>query len=302
MSDLIVDDFYTARNLLYLGAFPQALASLAQLTHLSGALDVEKQSLQCRAYLGQHNYSLILDQIPSNSPTPVLLAIRQLALLKQQGDSDNVPASIVGVIDELIADSNNLLDSAFVAVAAQVLVSARKYDDALKILVLHPKSLECVAMTVVAYLAINRVDLAQKLIARVRSWAEDAPLAQLAEAWTNLYVGGSKYNEALYIFEELAQASSVSTVRLLNARAVCKMHLAEYDAAAELLQEALAMASNDPDTLANLVVCSNHTGESLEAKARYMSQLRHAAPDHPFVRDADAKEAEFDRFAAQLAQ
>ncbi|KAJ2359454.1 hypothetical protein GGF43_000073 [Coemansia sp. RSA 2618] len=291
MSDPIVDDFYTARNLLYLGAYPQALANLSQQTHLSGALELEKQSLQLRAYLGQLNYSLVLDEIPATATSPELLAIRQLALLKQQGHASPEATHIV---DELIADTNNLQSSTFVSIAAQSLIIAQKYDSALKILALHPKSLECVSMTVVTYLAIDRVDLAQKLVARVRTWAEDAPIAQLAEAWTNLFVGGPKYNEAFYIFEELAQASSVSTVPLLNALAVCKMHLGQYPEALSLLQEALEKNSNDPDTLANLIVCANHTSQSLETKTRYLGQLKHAAPSHPFIADLDAKDAEFD--------
>ncbi|KAJ1853341.1 hypothetical protein GGF49_004752 [Coemansia sp. RSA 1853] len=291
MSDQIVDDFYTARNLLYLGAYPQALANLSQQTHLSGALELEKQSLRLRAYLGQQNYSLILDEIPATATSPELLTIRQLVLIKQQGSAS---PSVVGVVDELVADSNNLQSPSFVAIAAQVLVIAQKTDDALKILALHPKNLECVAMTVVTYLAIDRVDLAQKLIARVRTWAEDAPIAQLAEAWTSLFVGGPKYNEAFYIFEELAQASSVSTVPLLNALAVCKMHLQQYPEAISLLQEALEKNPNSPDTLANLVVCANHAGQSLETKTQYLDQLKHAAPNHPFVLDLEAKDAEFD--------
>ncbi|KAJ2800263.1 hypothetical protein H4R20_004127 [Coemansia guatemalensis] len=156
-------------------------------------------------------------------------------------------------------------------------------------------------MTVVAYLSINRVDLAQKLTAKLRTWAEDAPIAQLAEAWAALFVGGPKYNEAFYIFEELAQASSVSTARLLTALAVCKMHLAQYPEAEALLLEALEKDSNDPDVLANLVVCANLTSKPLETKSRYLSQLKHAAPTHPFVVDLEAKDAEFDAIAARLS-
>ncbi|KAJ1731925.1 hypothetical protein LPJ61_002291 [Coemansia biformis] len=153
---------------------------------------------------------------------------------------------------------------------------------------------------VAVFLVINRVDLAQKLVAQTRVWCEDAPIAQLAEAWTGLLAGGSKYGEASYIFDELAQASSASSARLLTAQAVCRMHLAQFPEALELLQEALEKDANAPDTLANLVVCASHAGLPQETRSRHLAQLRHAAPAHPFVVDLDAKAVEFDAAAAKL--
>ncbi|KAJ1963413.1 hypothetical protein GGI12_002067 [Dipsacomyces acuminosporus] len=304
MSEQIVDSFYTARNLLYIGAYPQAISNLSTITHLSAESTVEKSSIQYRAYLGQGNFSLVLDEIPAATENPILLAIRYLAIYRQAVISGDVEAQETAAngINELAAVPANLVSGTFTAVAAQLLADAQKYDDALKILAMHPKNLECAAVTTIIYLAENRTDLAQKLISRLRSWAEDAPIAQLAEAWTNLHVGGAKYNEAYYIFEELAQAASVSTVRLLNALAVTKMHLAQFPEAEGLLQEALGKDSNDPDTLANLIVCANLTSKPLEIKSRYLAQLKHAAPNHPFVKDLEAKEAEFDAISAKFSK
>ncbi|PIA15379.1 hypothetical protein COEREDRAFT_44931 [Coemansia reversa NRRL 1564] len=300
MSEQNVDEFYSARNLLYLGAFPQALSALSQFTHLSGALELEHKSLLYRAYIGQGNYALVLDEIPANTSNSTLQVIRQLALVKQEASVDS-QAAIIEKVEELIAVTNDLQNTTFVAIAAQILIICGQQEAALKILALHSKNLECVAMTVVAYLSINRVDLAQKLTAKLRTWAEDAPIAQLAEAWTALSVGGAKYNEAFYIFEELAQASSVSTARLLTALAVCKMHLAQYPEAESLLLEAFEKDSNDPDVLANLVICANLSSKPLETKSRYLSQLKHLSPTHPFIVDLEAKDAEFDAITARLS-
>ncbi|KAJ2846591.1 hypothetical protein IWW36_004281 [Coemansia brasiliensis] len=299
----IVDDFYTARNLLYLGAYTQCIANLTHL-QVPSSLELEKESLKLRAYIGQQKYSAVLQEL--NSQAPLMQAIRQLALLKQQQQqqgsmSDETLLAITTEMDQLVENSDNLADAVFVAVAAQVYICAQKYDSAFKILHMHPKNLECVAMTVAGYLAICRVDLAQKFIEQVRVWSEDAPIAQLAEAWTDLFVGGAKYTEAYYIFEELAQASSARTKSLLNAMAVSKMHLAQYPEAMSLLQEAQQADGNDADVLANLLVCANHMGETLESKARYQDQLKQAAPSHPFVVEMEAKSAEFDTLAAQFA-
>ncbi|KAJ2557328.1 hypothetical protein EV175_001415, partial [Coemansia sp. RSA 1933] len=210
MSEL-VDTFYTARNLLYLGAFPQTLDTLSSLTHLDSDQELEKQGLQLRAYLGQKEYAKVVDLVPANTKAPLLQAIRQLAQNKRDGKTDT------GVV-ETLAESN-LSNATFVVVAAQVLWMGGKNEEALRMLAQHPKNLECAALTVAIFVSIGRADLAQKLVARIRTWAEDAPLAQLAEAWTALHVGGAKYTDAYYIFDEVAQAASVATARLLTARA-----------------------------------------------------------------------------------
>ncbi|KAJ2059310.1 hypothetical protein GGI17_004497 [Coemansia sp. S146] len=285
MSDL-VDDFYTARNLLYLGAYPQALSNLSTLPRTVN--ETERQSLQYRAYLGQGNKALVLSEIPATTPNPTLLAIRNLALQDPTLD--------------LTIDPANLQSPTYAAITAQTLASAGQTDDALRILDMHPRNLECTLLTVAIYLTLNRVDLAQKLVARVRQWAEDAPIAQLAEAWTALAQGGNKYNEAYYVFMELAQASAVSTARLFCSLAVVKLHLGQYEEAQAHLQSALEKDPNDPDTLANLVVCASLTAQSPEVRARYLSQLAHVAPNHPFLRDLELAGSRFDSALAAIAK
>ncbi|KAJ2810620.1 hypothetical protein H4S07_002568 [Coemansia furcata] len=280
MSD--IDDFYTARNLLYLGAYPQALANLSGLPRTCNELELK--SLQYRAYLGQGNTALVLAEI-SLTAHPTLLAIRHLAL-KDAASTQT-----------LASDAANQQSATFAAIAAQTLASAGLTDDALRLLDQHPRSLECVLLTVAIYLTIDRVDLAQKLVARARTWSDDAPLAQLAEAWTALAQG--KVNEAHYALLELAQASSVDTARLYCALAVTKMHLAQYAEAEALLQSALEKDPNHPDTLANLAICASLSANSA-ARARYLSQLAHAAPAHPFLLDLDMAGARFDAALAQV--
>ncbi|KAJ2595801.1 hypothetical protein GGF39_003686 [Coemansia sp. RSA 1721] len=300
MTETLVDEFYTARNLLYLGAYPQTLQALAQVTRTSN--ETEKQTIKYRAYLSQGNYKMVLTDLnPSTSVSPALQALYHLAKYLQSSDN-GAKETVEKAVEELIAVQNNLVNGTFVVIVGMVLVNLQKYEEALKLLAMHPKSLECIAISVYILLQINRVDMAQKLVARTRGWAEDSPIAQIAEAWTNLYVGGNKYMEASYIFEELAQASSVSTACLLNSLAVVKMHLGQLQEAEEILEDALAKESNNPDTLANLVVCANLAAKPLEEKYRYLSQLKDVAPNHPFVVDLDAKDAEFDTLAAKYAK
>jgi coatomer protein complex subunit epsilon len=70
---------------------------------------------------------------------------------------------------------------------------------------------------------MDRADQARKLLVEIRAWADDATLAQLVEAWVDVYAREArKFQDAYYIFEELA-SSKVATPSLLNGQAVCRM-------------------------------------------------------------------------------
>ena len=96
--------------------------------------------------------------------------------------------------------------------------------------------------------------------------------------------GGKRVTKAS---EELAEKFS-HTTQLLNALAVYHMLAGKYEEAQRLLNEALGKNANDPDTLANLVACLPHVGQSSDLVKRYETQLTSVAPHHGWVANITA--------------
>lgn len=126
------------------------------------------------------------------------------------------------------------------------------------------------AMLVQLYLKMFRTDLAEKELKTMKSQDEDSVLTMLASAWINLSPGSTKVQDAVYVYEELIDKYG-SSVMLLNGVAVGKMQLGLFEEAETALQEALTKASNDPDSLANIIVVANHLGRPQEVINRYIA-------------------------------
>lgn len=72
--------------------------------------------------------------------------------------------------------------------------------------------------------------------------------------FTETVQGGEKYQQAFYVFEELAQAPSTSSIRSLVSQAVCELHLGRTEEAQAALEQALEKDANNADAIANLLV------------------------------------------------
>lgn len=81
--------------------------------------------------------------------------------------------------------------------------------------------------------------------------------------------GGEKYQQAYYVFEELAQAPSTSTASTLVGQAVAEIHLGRLDEAEVALQQALAKDPKHAEALANAIVLSVLTGKDNNNQLRY---------------------------------
>ncbi|KAI8081287.1 coatomer epsilon subunit-domain-containing protein [Halteromyces radiatus] len=290
------------RNLFALGNYQALINEVTSTRNLhSPDAKLEAQIYLYRSYVAQGKYNLVLSDIQDTDADAGLKAVRLLSLYLQQKSKALPTDDLVQQAKQFFEEGSHRVHPVVQVVIATLLVNAGKYDDALQVLHVRTKKLECVALAVQIYLQIDRLDLARSEVNHAKSWAEDALLLQMMEAWVGLRVGGEKYQEAFYIFEEFGQSSTGQTVRVLNGQATANLAMGRYPEAESLLLEALNKNSDDPETLVNMITCSNLMAKTQDTTTRYINQLREVAPQHPFLVDLDLKSSLFDRSATRFS-
>ena len=124
-------------------------------------------------------------------------------------------------------------------------------SEAIKV-VHHGTTMEHIALLTQIFLKMDRLDLAQKQLQLMQQADEDATLTQLCTAMVFVATGGAKYQEAVYMYEELIDKFGASQT-LLNGLASALMHMGRFDEAEKQLIDAASKGPNDPDTLVNLI-------------------------------------------------
>ncbi|KAH6712698.1 coatomer epsilon subunit-domain-containing protein [Leptodontidium sp. 2 PMI_412] len=220
-----------------------------------------------------------------------LVAVGALADLKAGNESKAVKTA-----EKLAGEAG---DNATVQVlAGTVLQAAGKSEEALALLSQHQGNLEAVALIVQIHLEQNRTDLAIKEVAAARRWAQDSLLVNLAESWVGLRVGGEKYQQAFYVFEELAQAPSTSANQSLVSQAVAEIHLGRLEEAEAALKQALAKDPKDTEAIANSIVLEIIAGKDTK---QLKADLQTSAPNHHFLQDLEEKSSLFDKAATKYS-
>ncbi|KAG4158186.1 hypothetical protein ERO13_D02G104900v2 [Gossypium hirsutum] len=285
------DHLFHLRNNFYLGSF-QAAINNSDLPNLSPDDAVERDCLVYRSYIALGSYQLVINEIDSAAATP-LQAVKLLALyLSNPHDKESTIASLKEWLADPAIGSNALLR----LIAGIVFMHEEDYIEALK----HTNAggtMELHALNVQIFIKMHRSDYAERQLRVMQQIDEDHTLTQLANAWLNLAVGGSKIQEAYLIFQDFSEKYPMTGL-ILNGKAVCCIHMGNFDEAETLLLEALNKDAKDPETLSNLVVCGLHLGKS---SSRYLSQLKLTHPEHILVKRASSAEDSFERAVQSVA-
>lgn len=285
------DHLFNLRNNFYLGAY-QAAINNSDLTNLPPDDAVERDCLVYRSYIALGSYQLVISEIDESAATP-LQAVKLLALYLSSPDNKE---STISSLKEWLSDPAIGSNATLRLIAGIIFMHEEDYNEALK----HTNAggtMELHALNGQIFLKMHRSDYAERQLRAMQQIDEDHTLTQLANAWLNLAVGGSKIQEAYLIFQDFSEKYPMTGL-ILNGKAVCCMHMGNFDEAEGLLLDALNKDAKDPETLANLVVCSLHQGKST---SRYLNQLKLTHPDHMLVKRASSGDESFERALQSVA-
>lgn len=253
---------------------------------------MERDCLVYRSYIALGSFQLVISEIESSAATP-LQAVKLLALYLSSPDNKE---STISSLKEWLGDPAIGNNPILRLIAGIIFMHEQDYNEALK----HTNAggtMELHALNVQIFLKMHRSDYAERQLRVMQQTDEDHTLTQLANAWLNLAVGGSKIQEAYLIFQDFSEKYQMTSL-ILNGKAVCCMHMGNFDEAETLLLEALNKDAKDPETLANLVVCCLHLGKP---SSRFVSQLKLSHPDHVLVKRTSNAEESFDRAVQSVA-
>ncbi|KAG6085317.1 hypothetical protein E4U15_001284 [Claviceps sp. LM218 group G6] len=271
-------------NHFHQGQYDQVVDFDTSAFSAENALPARVLVLRARIALGQAEDVLAEVKGESESDLEVIGAFAEYTLGKTDVALETVEKLASSAADNVTVQ----------VIGGTVLQAAGKSEAALALLSQHQGSLEAVALIVQIHLQQNRTDLALKEVVSARSWAQDSLLVNLAESWVGLRVGGEKYQQAFYVFEELAQAPATASIRSLVSQAVCELHLGRLEEAQAALEEALSKDGQNADAIANMLVLQVVSGRD---DSQYVELLKKVDPKHQLLVDMEEKSALFDQAA-----
>nr|CCA19717.1 coatomer subunit epsilon putative [Albugo laibachii Nc14] len=287
------DELFTLKNQFWVGNYRNAISEASMLTHLDGAMKIERDVYVYRAYLGLSEYDHVLESISDNPNTPIALsAVKLLAMYCTGGDKEIV----ILTLKEWLSEGNSSENPYLLLIAGIIYMQEGKLSDALS--ALHRgNSLEHMLCVFQLYARVNRLDLALKTVQDMKQIEEDSTCTQLAQAWYWVLKGGESADEAALLFQELTDRFG-KTCLLLNGGAVAFMALRNYVEAERLLLEAYSKESHNQDTLTNLIVVSTHLKKS---HTQYIGELQKVAPINAWLSNLSRMEQEYLTAASSFA-
>lgn len=202
--------------------------------------------------------------------------------------------------EALLSDAAVSCNPTVLLCAASCLSLSGAAPEALKLCHKVP-NLELLALATQILLSMERPDVAERTVKQMCAMDDDSTLTQLAQAWTNLALGGAKVTDASYTFQELGDKFTW-TPKLHCVVAACQMAQGHWEEAEKELMEGLTKDGKDTEVLSNLVVCNLHLGRRAGSKVRtYLAQLKAVQPQHPLLAKQAGWEGAFDAAAAALS-
>ncbi|KAK9236631.1 coatomer epsilon subunit-domain-containing protein [Lipomyces kononenkoae] len=282
-------ELFAIHNLFYQGAYKEVLDQ--SLAGYSDSAITQARVYQYRAQIALGSPEQVVADLEDTEGNAALAAVKALALYK----AGEIEGSLE-IVEELVETSSD--DATVQVLCATVLYLAERVEDALSLLSKHEGNLAAVALIVQIRLMQNKLNLAAKEVQHVKKWGQDNLLVNLSEAWVDLHLGGDKYQEAFYIYEELAQTPSTSNARTFVGQAVADIQLGRLEEAEDAINSALERDSTSADVLVNAIILYILLGRDY---SQQLETLQSVDAENPFLTDLEEKSGLFDSCAAEYA-
>jgi coatomer subunit epsilon len=288
------EDLFELRNYFYLGNFSAAVNEGETISVDDQGAQIERDVILQRIRVAQGKYAEVIASI-SDSSHVSLQAVKLLAMMLNDPTTKDTVVATLGV---WLQDEVATASEALVLICSIIYAHVGDYDNALRTASKFP-FLEHYAVKVQILLRMDRTDVAEKEVGRMRRIDEDATLTQLASAWVHLAKGGLSAQEALYVYQDLLERHGATDL-ILNGMAICYLATGKYDDADRVLREALNKNPSYPTTLVNVFTCAKYKNKPPELVARYLDALKEISPNSAWLLDMNRKEVEFDALATKL--
>eukprot|EP01113_Clastostelium_recurvatum_P007766 TRINITY_DN1362_c0_g1_i1.p1 TRINITY_DN1362_c0_g1~~TRINITY_DN1362_c0_g1_i1.p1 ORF type:complete len:296 (-),score=88.71 TRINITY_DN1362_c0_g1_i1:43-930(-) len=290
------DVLFETRTFFHIGNYQGSINAGQKANVRTDAARTERDVLYYRAMVAQGNYAQVMDEIGASPKTLDLQAVRLLA--QYMSNPSGNQEAVLATLKTWTSDGQSLGNPTVQIVGGTIYMQEQSYEDGMKVMK-QSSTLEGMSMMVLSLLKIDRMEIAEKELARMKSVDEDATITQLTQAWYNIALGGEKAQEASYIFKDICDRYT-DTPLLLNGQAASSMALKKWEEAERFLLDATEKNPKDPDTIANLITCLTHLRKQ-DTIPRYLGQLRSVAPTHPWTAQVRNAEDSFERNAARFA-
>lgn len=299
------DELYTLRAQYWLGhyalAFDEGRSSARR--PMPAHLKSEREELMLRIQLAMGQYDRVMAEGTTGgdrAPALQALALHASYLSSSEDDESRRHAAVLDQLKALLASTPDAMsNTSLQLVACHIFLAANHIREALQC-VHHGLTMEHLAMCVQIYIKMERLDLARDALNLMKQADEDSVLVQLTSAHLAMAHGSSRSDDATHILASLSEQYGPSLM-LLNCMAVANIVGGKYEAAEGNLKEAITDfgGENDPDTLVNMVVCSQYLGRKGGEMDKYLNALKVGHASHPFVQGLVQVEGAFEREASK---
>lgn len=256
------------------------LGNYSECISLASELDSSKEQESIRAYeyLSRINLAetdFVKEEL-ADTKVPLLQAIywlNEYYMMEDTESFEEVKKECISKFENWMVDPELEKNSQFLCICSRFFADAGDFKKAVQSVWKKEKSLEMFYTLIVLLLKHERLDIAAKVLKKMKSKDDLSIITQLTEVFFNLKAGGDqRVDDALTTLQHFIEKYGESLV-LLNARASGLMLQKNFSIAEKVLLKALGKKSNDINTISNLIICQKNLKKSEKVIQRYEKQL-----------------------------